>query len=190
MRVETVFEPDDAGALRIPPLDATPGSYFNLRENPRAVERLEVARRHPPLRSFLTAVNSGDSLLATAACKTWHGAATDATAGESHEFAGRVDLAFAGEALNLQRSHYEELTRKIEELLAREPAEALRAQLLVLPCDFVALGSRGFCLRILLWARGATPEQAELRWGLGLARVQQALLFSSRVLRQQIVQAS
>ena len=29
-----------------------------------------------------------------------------------------------------------------------------------------------------------TREQAEVRWGLGLARVQQALLFVARTLRQ------
>jgi hypothetical protein len=39
-----------------------------------------------------------------------------------------------------------------------------------------------------LAAKGNTPEQAVLRWGLGLAHLQQALLFTSRHLRQQIAQ--
>ncbi len=43
----------------------------------------------------------------------------------------------------------------------------------------------GFCLRIILYARGETLEQARVRWGLGLARVQQALLFVARELRQE-----
>ncbi len=92
---------------------------------------------------------------------------------------------------NLHRKHFESLTNRLRELLTREAAlDALAAKLSVCPCRFVALGRSGFCLRIALHARGATPEQAQLRWGLGLARIQQALLFSSRVLRQQISQAS
>jgi hypothetical protein len=34
-------------------------------------------------------------------------------------------------------------------------------------------------------AHGESAEQAEIRRGLGLARLQQALLFRARVLRQQ-----
>jgi hypothetical protein len=39
-----------------------------------------------------------------------------------------------------------------------------------------------------LEARGTGGEQARLRWGLGVAHVQQALLFTSRYLRQQMGQ--
>jgi hypothetical protein len=38
-------------------------------------------------------------------------------------------------------------------------------------------------LWIRLAAKGESPEQAVLRWGLGLTHIQQALLFSSRFLR-------
>ncbi len=53
-----------------------------------------------------------------------------------------------------------------------------------------AAGRTGYGLRIQLSARGVTPQQAELRWGFGLARIQQALLFVSRTIRQQIAQVS
>jgi hypothetical protein len=45
-----------------------------------------------------------------------------------------------------------------------------------------------FSLRIELEAVGNNGDQAALRWGLGLAHLQQALLFTSRYLRQLISQ--
>jgi hypothetical protein len=196
MRVDVVFEPAEASdCLEIPWESADPENrYFDLRENPGALERLEAARRHRPLRSFLAAVNSADSLFSTARSKAWlrqeHGS-SPASDVDSCEFASRVDLMFASEAFNLEWAHYDALARRLEELLTRDPSpDTLGAELRVHPCRFRAPGRPGFYLRILLSARGATPEQAELRWGLGLARIQQALLFSSRLLRQQIGQAS
>jgi hypothetical protein len=43
-------------------------------------------------------------------------------------------------------------------------------------------------LGIELEAVGDNSDQAALRWGLGLAHLQQALLFTSRYLRQLISQ--
>jgi hypothetical protein len=43
---------------------------------------------------------------------------------------------------------------------------------------------------IRLSAKADTPEKAVLRWGLGLAHLQQALLFTSRHLRMHLGQAS
>src|SRR6266852_1628503 len=159
--------------------------------DPRGIAQIEEARRHPPLRSFLVAVNSDDSLFATARCKTWQ-KQDDPSAGASpSEFSSRLELVFAPEQLNFNRSQHEGLARRLEELLTRETApDALRSELRVLSCRYRAPGREGFCLRITLHARGTTPEQAEMRWGLGLARIQQALLFVSRVLRQQIAQVS
>lgn len=197
MRVEVVFEPEEASdRLEIPWESTDPENRcFNLRKNPGALERIEAGRRHRPLRGFLAAVNSADSLFSTARCKAWlrrepHGSGPASDA-DPCEFTSQVDLVFASETFNLERPHYDALARQLQELLTRDAAsDVLRTELRVRPGRFRALGRPGFYLRILLSARGATPEQAELRWGLGLARIQQALLFSSRILRQQIGQAS
>ena len=193
MRVEIAFESEESSdTLEIPWESADPGnSYLDLRDTPGLVDWLEAARRSRPLRSFLSVVNSGDSVFATTRCKVWLRQDEPASAVESCEFASRVDLVLAPESLNFDRAQYDTLSRRLRELLTRDAApDALRAELRIHPCRFRALGRAGFCLRILLYARGATPEQAELRWGLGLARIQQALLFCSRILRQQIGQAS
>ncbi len=197
MRVEVAFEAEEHTDLLQIPWEAAEAEnrYLDLRENPGAVDRLEPARRHRPLRGLLAALNSADSFFATARSKTWHRQerprASAEAAQDLSEFVSRVDLIFAAESFNFERSRYEELTRRLQELLTRDTApDALRAELRVRPCRFGAHSRAGFCLEILLYARGATPEQAELRWGLGLARIQQALLFSSRILRQQMAPAT
>jgi hypothetical protein len=45
-----------------------------------------------------------------------------------------------------------------------------------------------FAVGIRLAAEGESAERAVLRWGLGLAHLQQALLFTSRHLRMQLAQ--
>ncbi|MGC2231721.1 MAG: hypothetical protein WBA09_09455, partial [Candidatus Acidiferrum sp.] len=47
---------------------------------------------------------------------------------------------------------------------------------------------KGLALWVRLSAKGDSPEQALLRWSLGLAHIQQALLFTSRHLRLHLAQ--
>ncbi len=197
MQVEVAFELEESSSkLEFPWESSDPAiRYLDLRENPGWLDRVEAARRHPALRNFLATVNSADSLFCTARCKTWLQQEDPASrlppGTEPCEFASDIDLVFASEQLNLEHSNYDGLTGRLGELLTRDaPPGALRAELRVRPCRFRALGRTGFSLRILLYARGSTPEQAKLRWGLGLARIQQALMFTSRILRHQIAQAS
>ncbi len=83
------------------------------------------------------------------------------------------------------RGSHENLAHPLAVLVQRESGDALRAELLIAPVTFPGQTS-GFCLRLILHANGPTLEQAQVRWGFGLARVQQALLFASRTLRQEI----
>jgi hypothetical protein len=53
--------------------------------------------------------------------------------------------------------------------------------------DVPSLPQTALCIRLI--AFGDSSEQAGLRWALGLAHLQQALLFTSRLLRQQVKQA-
>jgi hypothetical protein len=75
------------------------------------------------------------------------------------------------------------LADRLAALLEREPGDSLRVELQILPAQSAG-GRQGFCLRLLLFSRGAGQQQAQLRWSLGLARVQQALLFLGRAIRQ------
>jgi hypothetical protein len=161
-------------------------NYLDLRENPLAIERIAEARRYLPLRSFLIAINSPESLFTSASASTQGDSSAAISIGNSHEFASRATLVFAESSLNSERDYYVELAASLKELLERDAGDTIRTVLRILRCEFPHQNLRGFCLKIHLTASGISPEQAEMRWGLGLARLQQALLFRGRALRQNL----
>jgi hypothetical protein len=187
MRVEVVFELGEADALLEVPWAKPDGSarYLDLRDDPKTIQQIEPARRHRPLHNFLATVNSADSVFSTASCRVW----LEPETGETSEFVSEIDLFFALEDLNAERSHYEGLCQRLVELLAHESGETVRAELRLRRCQFARTGGHGFCVAIFLRARGETAGQAEIRWGLGLTHLQQALLFVSRTVRQRFAQA-
>ena len=163
--------------------DAT-SRRLNLREDPTALDGIEDVRRRPHLRSFLAAVNGADSVFASVRCRAGQ---SDVTIPDSFEFSSSLDLVFADVDFNLDRNFALDSANRFAELLACDPsADFLSAAVRVRPCFFRAHDRPGFALNLSLRARGATPEQAELRWGFGLARIQQALLFLSRVVRHHL----
>ncbi|MCL4522328.1 MAG: hypothetical protein M1453_14730 [Acidobacteria bacterium] len=172
----------EAAGLKIP------AGVLDLRANPGAIEQIEPARRHKPLRGLLVALNSAESVFASVACKTW---TTEKSGAESAEFGSRVDICFSVQQHNFERSNYESLGTGLRELLEREGGgDALEAEVCVLRCTYQESHGEGFALRLILTGRGETPAQAELRWGLGVAHLQQALLYLSRAVRQQQAQAN
>jgi hypothetical protein len=154
---------------------------LDLREDPGSVASIDAARQHPALRGLLLNLNEDESPFETLGCKVW--TTTGDTAAEPHVFASRVDLVLSGRPDQAGETHYDDLARRLAELLEREPGDALRAELRIAPARFVG-GRQGFCLRLILFAQAAAAEQARLRWTLGIARVQQALLFLARAIRQ------
>ncbi len=191
MRVEIRAQFDETNEkFDVPWQDAAKGVRFlDLRSNPAAVEKIEAARQHRPLANFLSAVNSADSLFASVRAQT--GLEHRASHEETCLFFTRVVLAFADPPMNFEQETYAGLLEKLEELLAKGGgSESLRIELSLHPCRYNEEARWGACLVVLLQASGRTDEQAILRWGLGLAHVQQALLFTSRVLRQERAQRS
>jgi hypothetical protein len=193
MRVELKLETGPgAAASEIPWNDVGEGptgaaigegvGFLELRETPRLIERIAAAREFPPLRAFLGAVNERDSLFYTARCKT-----SRAAAGMDQEFSTRVEIAFATDALNANRMEWGHVAGQLNELLTRESGgETASLELRLRPCHYTASGQDGFSMETELRARGASAEQAQMRCGLSLARVQQALLFISRAMRQRL----
>jgi len=106
------------------------------------------------------------------------------------EFSGDVVLRFQQSELARQKTLYFLLLEKLIELLKEAGSlETLEAKLCLLAetRDVPSSLQTAVCIRLI--ACGDSPEQARLRWGLGLAHLQQALLFTSRLLRQQVKQA-
>jgi hypothetical protein len=180
MRVEMhVAEEAGSQGLSFPPAQ----DYVELRGNPQGAQRIPVAVENPPLRNFLDSVNAPQSLFASFGASA-SGLPGEASAASPGVFRSRVTLIFSELALNLQRDLYEQLAVQLAGLLLRESGDALSCDLEVARCAFAA--GEGQCLRIALTARAASVEQARIRWGLGLARVQQALLYCSRHMRQKL----
>lgn len=126
------------------------------------------------LRSFATAIESDDSLFE---CDSpVPGVVGDGLC--TADFVLRFRAAL-GKNRQLQFALVERL---VELLRAAGSAETLAARICLAP------QGTGTVLRLRLEARGNSGEQARLRWGLGVAHVQQALSFTSRYLRQQISQ--
>jgi hypothetical protein len=185
MRVEILEEAEDkVPALAFPPDE----NYLDLRANPQAIDGVAAARQYLPLRNFLASVNSEESIFATASATTRSDLPAAVSAGPAYEFASQARIVFAEPCLNWERKHYADLCSGLKELLERDTAEATRAVLRISSCDFAAENRRRFYLSIRLVAAGSSAQQAELRWGLGLARIQQALLFRSRALKQKIAE--
>lgn len=137
------------------------------------------------LRNFSNAVRSDDSLFAEVP-----GAVPGPAAGAGGRGCmGEFVLHFREEKLAKNRDRHFQLLQKLKELLkASGSQDVLTTSLCVAPRDDTKAGTAGFALKIRLEASGDAREVAALRWALGLAQIQQALLFTSRHLRQQLLQ--
>jgi hypothetical protein len=186
MRVEAVNSLSvSAAAIEVPWSSAGGYQYLDLRENPAAISQIAAAREHPPLAGFLTAVNGPGSLFATVRAKTWD--ESNGQAGAESTFHSRVDLMFARSEFNLLPERYEDVARRLVELWMRDTAgDALAVRIEILPCAYGPAKTEGAALRLILTARSDSTEQARTRWGLGVVRQQQALLFVSRAMRQKL----
>jgi hypothetical protein len=149
------------------------------RANPVALD----AAASLAVKNFLAALENEDSLfnllepLGTA-CEE---------SGEESTLSGEIVFAFRERNLAEQKNLHFLLLGKLIELLKKEGAkETLEAKICVIAGGRDRQSPEGNALCIQLMARGQSTAQAMLRWSLGLAQLQQAMLFISRYLRQQV----
>jgi hypothetical protein len=152
---------------------------------------VEDAGTERALRSFFAAIESDDSLFTCEAPRTWLGDGSLADGASVVWCSGDFVLRFRGESLSgNRRLHFSLLEKLVELLKAAGSAEWLLAHMCLTSDSGEEANPAGLALRLRLEAQGNSSEQAALRWGLGVAHVQQALLFTSRYLRQQIGQSA
>jgi hypothetical protein len=172
MRVVITTDKHEIGGISEP---------LDLRENPRAIANIDAARQHPALGGLLVNLNSEESPFSTLGCEVW--SSIETAQAEPDVFTSRLDLVIRDEIGISGQSQYEDLARRLAELLEREPGDALRVELHIAPTALSDL-RHAYCLRLILCACGKGEQQARLRWTLGIARMQQALLFLARAIRQ------
>ena len=138
------------------------------------------------LQNFQSAMQGDDSLFASEYRGNWR----VSRAGDGRGIcSGNVSLSFKEKEFGRNRGLYFQLIQKLIELLkgAGSP-EVLMARLCLVSAGKGELSPGVLSLGIELEAVGDNGDQAALRWGLGLVHLQQALLFTSRHLRQLISQ--
>jgi hypothetical protein len=115
--------------------------------------------------------------------------------GQSGEFHGacasQFVIVFRRLDLSTNRSLYSVLSQTLLELLGKtSSSDALFARLCVRAPATEEARAPEPSLVFQLEAIGSTPEQAEVRWGLGLVHVQEALLSASHLLRQHLAKTN
>jgi hypothetical protein len=149
----------------------------------KAIEDAAISRA---LRSFFTAIESADSLFAG---EMLGSVVSGRMGGEGVTCAGDFSLRFRESKLADNRAIHFSLLEKLSELLKQAgSADSLLASLSLSGKAGSQSKTGALALQVRLEATGNSSEQAALRWGLGLAHVQQAVLFTSRYLRQQLLQ--
>ena len=154
----------------------------------------ENASANLAIKSFLAAIENDDSLFCVAQPLTGPSAEESSS---GRVFSEDIVVEFLQAELKCQRSLHFTLIEKLIELLKEAGSkETLQATLCLRSTTTLGSDSdtkekpnlKELELWIRLAARGESPEQAVLRWGLGLAHIQQALLFTSRYLRLHLAQ--
>ena len=180
MRVELALDPAASGEL----LEIPAPEFRDLRADPSALDRIADARRYPRLRSVLAAINSADSVFSSVR-STADLSPGNPSASTPCGFSSSLAIVFAEEELNSDHDLAHQTATHLAEVLGGDTQDSSsRISISLSPCLFRTSGRRGVALAFSVFTEGATPEQAEMRWGLALTRLQQALLFVSRVIRR------
>jgi len=147
-------------------------------------EAAEDASVKLAVQNFQSAMQGDDSLFASEYKGNWR----VCRAGDGRGIcSGNFSLSFKEKEFVQNRGLHFQLIQKLIELLksAGSP-EVLMARLCLVSAGKDESSPGVFSLGIELEAVGNNGDQAALRWGLGLTHLQQALLFTSRYLRQMI----
>jgi hypothetical protein len=137
------------------------------------------------MKNFVAAIDSDDSLLRLA--KPIEGPSAEVAEGGGF-YIGEMTLEFREAEQARQRNLHFMLVEKLIELLKEAGSRETLVASLCLASKEESSKNKEFVLWVRLAAKGDSPEQAALRWGLGLTHLQQALLFTSRHLRMQLGQ--
>jgi hypothetical protein len=161
--------------------------YYDLKNRPEHLLKLEEAVRVPELGDFLSKVNSPRSPLETAKCDVW--STTEINPEEevfeaTHKFGSYVDLLFSEEPKRFSFSEHEHLAKHLTQLLQRAPEIVAAADLLVRRCYYCRQEEirgqeeirDGFYITFYLFGYGDDEIQSRQRWAIGLKLVQNAIL--------------
>jgi hypothetical protein len=147
-------------------------------------EPFEKASESQVLANFRSAVSGKDSFFWLQDCVAGFTGQSDEVHGG---YAGQFMIAFRRLDLSSDRNLYFLLLQTLQELLKEiSSSDALFATMCLTAPATEKTQAREPHLVLQLEAIGSTPEQAEVRWSLGLVQIQEALLSASRLLRHHL----
>jgi hypothetical protein len=144
------------------------------------------------IKNFLAAIESDDSLFCVS--QPLAGPAPEESP-SGRVCSGDIVIEFRQTEYSSNRSLHFLLIEKLIELLKEAGSANTLEATLCLTSGSISVREeiplqKQFAMGIRLTATGESGEQAVLRWGLGLAHIQQALLFTSRHLRMHLAQTN
>jgi hypothetical protein len=154
-----------------------------LPEHPRVSEKkTKDAPENRALQNFISSLSSDDSHFSVEYPRSGAVREPEQT---GEVYSGDFLITFRSPEDQKNSSLHFTLLEKLGELFRSAGSSSSLGVMLSLTKVPSAQGrSGGLALGLRLQATGDSAEQAELRWGLGLAHIQQGLLFASRWLRQ------
>ncbi|MGH9579846.1 MAG: hypothetical protein ACRD2R_02535 [Terriglobales bacterium] len=166
--------------------------YYDLRRQPELLLNIEEAHHNRELGEFLSAINSGWSVLETAKCDIWASAEMseeESVYGAAWKFGSYVDLIFTEPAPRLEFEAHEEFAGRAAELLRRVPEIPAAAEFVVRRCTYHpeeprATAHVGYCVTFYLYGYGDDESDARRRWGIAMKVVENALLQLSAAQRK------
>lgn len=171
----------DDETLELPWSDRASGlRYYDLKRNPEMLAKIEEAQREAALREFLSAINSGASLLESAKCDVWPSSEINPEEeifGAAHKFGSYIDLLFAEEKDRFGLQQHEEFAKQLTALLKKCPEIPAAAEFLIRRCYYHPGDPvrAGFYFTFYLFGYGDEPPQAHQRWVIGLKLAENAI---------------
>ena len=171
----------DDETLELPWHDEATGlRYYDLKRHPEMLANIEEAQREPALREFLSAINSGASILETAKCDAWPSSEInpdEEIVGAAQKFGSYIDLFFAEEENRFAFLRHEEFAKQLIALLNTSPEIPAAAEFLIRRCYYQHREEVrvGFYFTFYLFGYGDEPPQAHQRWVIGLKLAENAI---------------
>jgi hypothetical protein len=191
MQVETSVALGAADPILELPWSSNDGSirYYDLRSNPRLIDKVTETVQYPELRGFFLRMNAPDFPLQTVKTDVW---ITDELApdegifGAALKFVSYVDLVYSDEASRFSFEAHDLLTRKLCTLLTKVPELSASVEFVIRHCLYQnqqllkskssAAGSLGFCITAYVSGFGTDTEQARQRWSVAITLLQHAFV--------------
>ncbi len=156
-------------------------AYFDLKNHPEFLARVEEGQQFSELAEFLRSVNSPLSLVESAKCDAWTTkelSPEEEAFGASDKYASYVDLVFACVDDRKSLPFHEVFSKRLVELLRRTPETPSAVELCVRRCYYSSEGEpgEGFYLTVYVSGYGDDTTRARQNWGGGLRLVANAIL--------------